>query len=108
MATGGGGAVIWMRPENAATGRPAGHSRDEITAAAVAIADRAVATRLLAENIGESTVSGDRVEAIVEAWMRSHDHRENVLNPAFNTAGVAVVDGPGGKTIVVELYATFQ
>jgi hypothetical protein len=40
MAAGGGGAVIWMRPENAATGRPAGHSRDEITAAAVAIADR--------------------------------------------------------------------
>ncbi len=31
--------MIWMRPERAATGRPAGHSRDEITAAAVAIAD---------------------------------------------------------------------
>lgn len=63
--------------------------------------------RLLAENIGASTVGGDRIEAIVSEWMRSHDHRENVLNPAFNTAGVAVVEAPGGKTIVVELYATF-
>ena len=63
--------------------------------------------RLLAENIGSSTVGGDRVEAIVNGWMNSHDHRENVLNPAFNTAGVAVVDAPDGRTIVVELYATF-
>jgi len=63
--------------------------------------------RLLAENIGSSTVGGDRVEAIVTGWMNSHDHRENVLNPAFNTAGVAVVDAPDGRTIVVELYAMF-
>jgi hypothetical protein len=33
------GDVIWMRPERAAGGRPAKRSRDEITAAAVAIAD---------------------------------------------------------------------
>jgi uncharacterized protein YkwD len=64
--------------------------------------------RLLAENIGQSNVAGDRVDAIVVEWMRSHDHRENVLNPAFNTAGVAVVEAPGDKTIVVELYATYQ
>jgi uncharacterized protein YkwD len=64
--------------------------------------------RLLAENIGSSTVSSDRTEAIVTEWMRSHDHRENVLNPAFNTAGVGVVQGPGDQTIVVELYATYQ
>jgi len=75
---------------------------DRVTAAGV------TGFRLLAENIGESSVSGDRVEAIVVAWKGSHDHRENVLNPAFNTAGVAVVEAPVGKTIVVELYATFQ
>jgi uncharacterized protein YkwD len=63
--------------------------------------------KLLAENIGASTVGGDRLEAIVDEWMNSHDHRENVLNPAFNTAGVAVVDAPGGRTLVVELYATY-
>jgi uncharacterized protein YkwD len=64
--------------------------------------------RLLAENIGASSVAGDRIEAIVSEWLKSHDHRENLLNPAFNTAGVAVVDAPGGRTLVVELYATFQ
>lgn len=64
--------------------------------------------RLLAENIGASSISGDRIESIVVEWMRSHDHRENVLNPAFNTAGVGVVEAPGNQTIVVELYATYQ
>jgi uncharacterized protein YkwD len=63
--------------------------------------------RLLAENIGASTVAGDRMESIVTEWMRSHDHRENLLNPAFNTSGVAIVETPDGKTILVELYATF-
>jgi uncharacterized protein YkwD len=63
--------------------------------------------RLLAENIGESSVGGDRLDAIVEAWLGSHDHRENLLNPAFNTAGVGVVEAPNGQTIVVELYATY-
>ena len=37
--------VIWMRPEHAATGRPAQRSRTEITAAAVTIADQEGLTR---------------------------------------------------------------
>jgi len=63
--------------------------------------------RLLAENIGATNVAGDRVQTIVSEWMRSHDHRENVLNPAFNTSGVGVVETDGGQTIIVELYATY-
>ena len=63
--------------------------------------------RLLAENIGATTVAGDHVRIIVEEWMRSHDHRENLLNPAFNTSGVGVVEASGGQTIIVELYATY-
>src|SRR5450755_2712854 len=50
------GDVIWMRPERAATGRPAQHSREEITAAAVTIADQegldAVSMRRLAAELG--------------------------------------------------------
>ena len=61
MAAAGGGDVIWMRPERAATGRPAGHSRDEITAAAVAIADRdgldAVSMRRVAADLGTGAAS---------------------------------------------------
>lgn len=61
VAAGGGGDVIWMRPERAATGRPAGHSREEITAAAVAIADRegldAVSMRRVAADLGTGAAS---------------------------------------------------
>ncbi len=63
--------------------------------------------RLFAENIGATSVGGDRVRIIVDEWMRSHDHRENLLNPAFNASGVAVVEAPAGQTIVVELYASY-
>lgn len=64
--------------------------------------------RLLAENIGASSVGGDRMNAILEEWLRSPDHRENLLNPAFNATGVAVVRSPEGNAIVVELFATFS
>ncbi len=63
--------------------------------------------RLFAENIGATSVGGDRVQIIVDEWMRSRDHRENVLNPAFNTSGVGVAENGGGQTIIVELYATY-
>jgi AcrR family transcriptional regulator len=56
-----GGDVIWMRPERAATGRPPGHSRDEISAAAVSIADRegldGVSMRRVAAELGTGAAS---------------------------------------------------
>jgi uncharacterized protein YkwD len=61
--------------------------------------------RLLAENIGATTESY-ALARIVTEWMRSHDHRENLLNPAFNTTGLAVVSD-GTRTIAVQLYATY-
>jgi AcrR family transcriptional regulator len=61
MTADAGGEVIWMRPERAVTGRPAGHSREEITAAAVAIADRdgldAVSMRRVAADLGTGAAS---------------------------------------------------
>jgi uncharacterized protein YkwD len=63
--------------------------------------------RLLAENIGASSVGGDRAAAVVEEWMRSTLHRENVLNPAFNASGIGVARTPDGTTLFVEVYATF-
>ncbi len=56
-----GGEVIWMRAERAATGRPARHSRDEITAIAMAIADRegldAVSMRRVAADLATGAAS---------------------------------------------------
>jgi AcrR family transcriptional regulator len=53
--------LIWMRPEHAATGRPAQRSRAEITAAAIAIADAdgldAVSMRRVAAELGTGAAS---------------------------------------------------
>jgi AcrR family transcriptional regulator len=61
MGPGEDGDVIWMRPERTAAGRPAGHSRDEITAAAIAVADRegldAVSMRRVAACLGTGAAS---------------------------------------------------
>ncbi|GAB3999092.1 hypothetical protein GCM10029992_26880 [Glycomyces albus] len=52
---------IWMRPERAAVGRPAERTRAEITAAAIAVADRggpdAVSMRNIAEELGTGPAS---------------------------------------------------
>ncbi|MFG3341047.1 TetR/AcrR family transcriptional regulator [Glycomyces sp. NPDC048151] len=53
--------VIWLRPERAATGRPAVHDRAEITAAAIGLADRsgidAVSMRNVAAELGTGAAS---------------------------------------------------
>ena len=63
--------------------------------------------RLLAENIAASSGSGNRIPTIIENWLASPVHRENLLNPAFNRAGTALVRSEGGRTLVVQIYATF-
>ena len=61
MSAGRSGDVIWMRPEHATVGRPSQRSRAEITAAAVAIADRegldAVSMRRVAAELGTGAAS---------------------------------------------------
>jgi AcrR family transcriptional regulator len=71
--------VIWMRPESAGVGRPAEHSRREITRAAVAVADThgfgAVTMRRVAGEIGTGAASlyryvdnrGDLVDLMIDA-----------------------------------------
>jgi AcrR family transcriptional regulator len=70
--------VIWMRPESAGVGRPAAHTRAEITAAAVAVAHghgfAAVTMRRVAAELGTGAASlyryvdnrGDLVELMVD------------------------------------------
>ena len=61
MATDVPGGVVWLRPEHAATGRPAKRSREEITVAAIAIADQggldAVSMRQVAAGLGTGAAS---------------------------------------------------
>ena len=63
--------------------------------------------RLLAENIGATSVRGDRQAAVIEEWLRSPDHRRNLLHPAFNATGVGITESPLDETLYVQLFATY-
>ncbi|HEY3055934.1 MAG TPA: CAP domain-containing protein [Thermoanaerobaculia bacterium] len=55
----------------------------------------------------ENLASGfDTVELLVDAWMESKGHRENILSPVYNDCGVSIIEGgttgrAAGKSIVV-------
>jgi uncharacterized protein YkwD len=57
---------------------------------------------------GENLASGfDTVEVLVDAWMESKGHRENVLSPLYHDCGVAVIEGSttgraSGRSVVVQ------
>ena len=56
---------------------------------------------------GENLASGfDTVEVLVDAWMESKGHRENILSPLYHDCGVAIIEGSttgraSGKSVVV-------
>jgi AcrR family transcriptional regulator len=82
------GSVIWMRPEHAAMGRPARHSRDEITAAAIRIADQegldAVSMRRVAADLGTGAAS----------LYRHVDNREDLLDLMIDATGAEYIFAP--------------
>ncbi len=59
------------------------------------------------KTLGENLASGfETVELLVESWMESKGHRENLLNPEFVDVGIAVIDGSTlkratGRSVVV-------
>jgi len=85
------GEVIWMRAEGAAVGRPAQHSRAEITAVALALADRegldAVSMRRVAAELGTGAAS----------LYRYLSHRDDLLDLMTDATGAEyVLDPPSG------------
>jgi uncharacterized protein YkwD len=63
--------------------------------------------RLLAENIGATSVRGDPHRAVLEEWLRSPEHHENLVHPAFNATGLGIAITTDGTTIYVQLYAAY-
>ncbi len=53
-----------------------------------------------AENVAEGDLAGDVVSSVHAGLMHSPEHRANILNPKYNTAGLAMVSRNG------ELYVT--
>src|SRR5688500_1407841 len=43
--------------------------------------------------IGENLAVGFRGTAVVDGWMRSRGHRENILQRGFEEVGIAIADG---------------
>jgi AcrR family transcriptional regulator len=82
---------VWLRPERAASGRPARRSRSQIAAAAIAIADRegldAVSMRRVAAELGTGAAS----------LYRYVDNREDVLDLMSDAVGAEYdLSGPTG------------
>ncbi|MGZ5492409.1 MAG: CAP domain-containing protein [Thermoanaerobaculia bacterium] len=56
---------------------------------------------------GENLASGfETAEVLVDAWMESKGHRQNILSPLYHDCGVAVIEGSttgraSGKSVVV-------
>ncbi len=62
--------------------------------------------RVAGENLARDFMQSNEV---VEAWMESPTHKENILNPKYKEIGVAVVNGTLGgikTTLVVQFFGT--
>ena len=64
------------------------------------------------QTAGENLANGfETVGLLVESWMESRGHRENILGDQFEECGVAIIDGATtgpatGKSVVVLFGAT--
>lgn len=61
---------------------------------------------LAAENAGQ-TDRGDPVREIVEGWLHSQVHRNNLLAPVFNATGVGAARRADGTWLVTQVYVTY-
>src|SRR5215469_16116169 len=91
MAVGGDNDVIWLRPERASSGRPAQHSRDEITAAALRIADQAGLDAVSMRRVGAELGTG---AASLYRYVETRDDLLDLMTDA--TASEYVLSAPAG------------
>ena len=63
------------------------------------------AMTLAAENLG-STDQHPPTSRIVEEWLRSPEHRRNLLAAAMNTTGIGIVRGPRGEWLYTQVYVS--
>jgi hypothetical protein len=54
------------------------------------------------QTVGENVGMGPTCDSIAQAFMNSPEHRRNILDPAFTTVGVGVVDSADGTVWVTE------
>jgi uncharacterized protein YkwD len=53
---------------------------------------------------GENIAYAGTLRRVEELWMHSYEHRINLLNPAFRSAGIGVVRAKGWLWVTLQLY----
>ena len=62
------------------------------------MSDRINATGFSWSSLGENIAAGQvGIDAVIDGWMRSDGHCANMMNPAFDTIGLACVAGGSGS-----------
>jgi len=61
---------------------------------------------LAAENIG-LTSRGEPNREILQAWIASKVHRDNLFAPPFNATGIGVARAPSGALIYTQIYVSY-
>ena len=53
---------------------------------------------------GENIAYAGTLRRVEQLWMQSHEHRINLLNPAFSAAGIGVARVKGWLWVTLQLY----
>lgn len=59
---------------------------------------------LLGENIGWISGKGDPALRVVESWMNSKGHRDNILNRKFSESGIGIAVAIDGKYYFTQVF----
>ncbi|HTY17649.1 MAG TPA: CAP domain-containing protein [Myxococcota bacterium] len=62
---------------------------------------------LAGENVG-LTSRGDPNREILEGWLASPVHRQNLLAPAFNATGIGIAQAADGTLYYTQVYVTYR
>lgn len=57
---------------------------------------------------GENLAQGASVDRIFASWMKSPDHKKNILGRDFTHLGIGVVTGQGGRLTAVQHFARLR
>ena len=78
------------------------HNRPNGSLCFTVFGDFNISSKARAENIAAGQKSPENV---VEAWMKSEGHRNNILSSAYNNIGVGVFQDASGKLSWVQLFS---
>ena len=53
---------------------------------------------------GENIAGNSNIKAAVEDWMKSQEHKENILNSSYNYTGIGVVSNPKYGKVIVQMF----